>query len=148
MDILNARPFRTKSGRGLGFLNILNARSFTTPLFVLNARAFATCMTHSRCPEYPERTCIQDEITTRLRRPEYHECVRSQDAAHPSLMRAHSGYSGRIQDVRNNRRKESFSETDELPRISIKFRKIVDNLPPFGETLFRTLIAAWSAPFS
>ena len=62
-------------------------------------------------------------------------------------MREHSGYSGRIRDVRNIRRKGPFSETDELPTIFIKFRKIVGNLPLLGETLSRTLIAAGNAPF-
>ena len=41
-----------------------------------------------------------------------------------------------------------FSEPDELPTIFIKFRKIAGDLPLFGETLFRTLIAAGNSRFS
>ena len=76
--------------------------------------------------------------------------MRVQSGRRPSALnaRAHSGYTGRIHDVRNIRRKGSFSETYELPRIFIKFRKIEGNLPLFGEALFRTLIAAGNARFS
>ena len=45
-------------------------------------------------------------------------------------------------------RKGPFLETDELPRIFIKFRKIVDDLPLLGDALFRTLIVAGNARFS
>ena len=143
---MNARAFRAKSGRGLGALDILNARSFRTPSLSPECAAFLTFRTHLRCHGYPERTCIQCEIRTRLRRTGYPECARNQDAAHPSLTDAHSGYSGRIRDVRNIRRKGPFSETDELSTIYIKFRKVVGNLPLLGATLFRTLIADGDPP--
>ena len=51
-------------------------------------------------------------------------------------------YSRRLQDFRNIRRKAPFSEKDELPAISIQFRKIMGNLPMRGDSIFRTLIAA------
>ena len=44
-------------------------------------------------------------------------------------------------------REGPFSETDELPMIFIKFRKIAGNLPLFDGALFRTLIAAGDSPF-
>ena len=40
-----------------------------------------------------------------------------------------------------------FSDADELPAIFVKFRKIVANLPLFGEALYLTLIAAVNSPF-
>ena len=43
-------------------------------------------------------------------------------------------------------RKGPFWETDELPTISIKFRKIADNPPPFGEALFSNPNHGWGCP--
>ena len=39
-------------------------------------------------------------------------------------------------------------ETHGLPSISLKFRGVVGDLSPSGETIFRTLTAAKNAPFS
>ena len=44
-------------------------------------------------------------------------------------------------------RKGPVFETDELPTIFIKFRKAMNNLPLFGDALFRTPIAAGNGRF-